>query len=274
MASSSGSGPAVRTSKRRGRAIPTTACRCCASRSTPATRASARASRRCSRAHTRSSARSSAMHAIDAARTGPRRTSARRDPAAVRDRLGLSRTALEHAAYAHLDAAPHLRRFVTKALAMHLADVGLDRRPSATCFATRRGKRHGTPRVGRWYDFTRLPGRARSHTKERKWETFRLHGTLDGHRAAYTDRDGDFVQPRRLRAGDERRVVELHTARSRSCSAAWPTARWSCRSGCRPHRRTSRSSTTTWPIRAGGTRSIWCGAAIRTPPAAGATRRT
>jgi hypothetical protein len=30
------------------------------------------------------------------------------DPAAVRDRLGLSRTAFEHAAYEHLDAAPHL----------------------------------------------------------------------------------------------------------------------------------------------------------------------
>jgi hypothetical protein len=45
-----------------------------------------------------------------------------RDPAALRERLGLSRTALEHRAYAHLDAAPHLRRFVTKALAMHLAD--------------------------------------------------------------------------------------------------------------------------------------------------------
>ena len=32
-----------------------------------------------------------------------------KDPSAVRDRLGLSRTALERAAYAHLDAAPHLR---------------------------------------------------------------------------------------------------------------------------------------------------------------------
>src|SRR4051794_13111072 len=45
-----------------------------------------------------------------------------RDPAAARERLGLSRKALEHAAYAHLDGAPHLRRFTTKALAMHLAD--------------------------------------------------------------------------------------------------------------------------------------------------------
>ena len=47
-------------------------------------------------------------------RAAPRERAA--DPAAVRDRLGLSRTALEHAAYAHLDAAPHLRRSVTKAL--------------------------------------------------------------------------------------------------------------------------------------------------------------
>jgi transposase len=54
--------------------------------------------------------------------------------------------------------------------------------------------------VGRWLDFRRLPGRARSHTKANKWETFRLHGTLAGHRAAYTDAASDFVQPPRLRA--------------------------------------------------------------------------
>jgi hypothetical protein len=120
------------------------------------------------------------------------------DAAAVRDRLGLSRTGLERAAYGHLDAAPHLRRFVTKALAMHLADsvwTGLERH----LFADARGKRHGLTRIGGWYDFVRLPGRARSHTRANKWETARLHGTLEGHRAAYTDRTGDFVQPRRIR---------------------------------------------------------------------------
>ena len=120
------------------------------------------------------------------------------DPAAVRDRVGLSRTALEHAAYAHLDAAPHLRRFVTKALAMHLADSvwsAMERH----LFSDGSGRRHGMPHVGRWFDFTRLPGRARSHTTANKWETFRLHGTLDGHRAAYSDRAGDFAQPRSLR---------------------------------------------------------------------------
>jgi hypothetical protein len=118
--------------------------------------------------------------------------------ASVRDRLGLSRTALEHAAYSHLDAAPHLRRHVTKALAMHLADTvwtPIERH----LFRDASGARQGLLRVGRFHDFTRLPGRARSHTTEKKWETFRLHGTLDGHRAAYTDRTGRFVQPRRMR---------------------------------------------------------------------------
>jgi hypothetical protein len=120
------------------------------------------------------------------------------DAAAVRDRVQLSRTGLERAAYRHLDAAPHLRRFVTKALAMHLADsvwTGIERH----LFADARGKHQGMTRVGGWYDFVRLPGRARSHTRANKWETARLHGTLDGHRAAYTDSTGDFVQPRRMR---------------------------------------------------------------------------
>ena len=120
------------------------------------------------------------------------------NPAAARDRLGLSRSGLEHAAYDHLDAAPHLRRFVTKALAMNLAD-SVWNATERHLFRDASGRRQGALHIGRWYDFKRLPGRARSHTKEHKWETFRLHGTLAGHRAAYT-RDGDFVQPRRMRA--------------------------------------------------------------------------
>jgi hypothetical protein len=121
-----------------------------------------------------------------------------RDVAAVRDRLGLSRDALEDAASAHLDGAPHLRRFVTKALAMHLADnvwTAVDRH----LFRDASGRTQGLLRIGRWYDFNRLPGRARSHTKARKWETFRLHGSLAGHRAAYTREGGRLVQPRRLK---------------------------------------------------------------------------
>lgn len=121
-----------------------------------------------------------------------------RDPGAVRSRLGLSRDALERAAYGHLDAAPHLRRFATKALAMHLADdvwTATERH----LFRDASGTTHGMPRVGQWHAFTRLPGRARSHTKERRWETFRLHGTLAGHRAAYTGTDDRFFQPHQMR---------------------------------------------------------------------------
>lgn len=120
-----------------------------------------------------------------------------RDREATLQRLGLTKNALEYRAYEHLDAAPHLRRFVTKALAMHMADSvwsAVERH----LYRDASGHRHGMPRVKPWYDFTRIPGRGRLHDKPRKWETFRLHGTLAGHRAAYTGPDGDFHQPRRM----------------------------------------------------------------------------
>ena len=121
-----------------------------------------------------------------------------RDAGAVRQRLGLSKTRLEYAAYAHLDAAPHLRRAITKAVAMHLAD-GVWDATERHLFGDASGKRTGIPRAGSWFDFTRIPGRARLHTTEHKWETFRLHGSLAGHRAAYVTHDGRFMQPDRLR---------------------------------------------------------------------------
>ncbi len=116
----------------------------------------------------------------------------------VRERLGLSQQALERAAKEHLDAAPHLRRFATKALVLHIADSvwsSLERH----LFPDKRGRRQGLLHIGRRFDFFRIPGRARSHREPRKWETFRLHGTLAGHRAEYTDSGGRFFQPRSIR---------------------------------------------------------------------------
>ncbi|HTJ36421.1 MAG TPA: hypothetical protein VL738_24655 [Dactylosporangium sp.] len=118
--------------------------------------------------------------------------------AAVRERLGLSRTALERAAYRHVDAAPHLRQHLTKALAMHLAD-GVWDATDRHLFPDASGRRHGRPRPGDWWQFQTIPGRARSHTKPRKWETFRLVGTLPGHQAAFA-RGGRLWQPRRMPA--------------------------------------------------------------------------
>lgn len=113
-------------------------------------------------------------------RAGHRRRRGRDGAKEWRAELGLSRDALERAAYRHLDASGHLRHHLSKAVAMHLADevwTGVERH----LFADASGKRHGVPRVGSWWEFTRIPGRARSHTRANKWETFRLHGTLAGH---------------------------------------------------------------------------------------------
>ncbi|MGW0392154.1 transposase [Streptomyces sp. NPDC003042] len=117
---------------------------------------------------------------------------------AVRQRLGLSREALERCAYKHLEDAGHLKHHASKALAMHVADEvwnGVQRH----LFADTTGERHGRPKTGRWHDFTHIPGRARSHTTANKWETFRLVGTLHGHAMAYTSGgQRQLTQPRRM----------------------------------------------------------------------------
>ncbi|MBT2467339.1 transposase, partial [Streptomyces sp. ISL-66] len=69
----------------------------------------------------------------------------------VRQRLGLSREALERCAYKHLEDSGHLGHHASKALAMHMADEvwnGVQRH----LFSDATGKRHGRPEVGRWHD--------------------------------------------------------------------------------------------------------------------------
>ncbi|TDC86841.1 transposase [Actinomadura sp. 7K507] len=117
-------------------------------------------------------------------RAGHRPRSTPQEAKQWRVRLGLSRDALERAGYRHLDASGHLRHHLSKAVAMHIADevwCGLERH----LFADASGRRQGVPKAGSWWGFTRIPGRARSHTTPRKWETFRVHGTLAGHLAAH-----------------------------------------------------------------------------------------
>ena len=107
------------------------------------------------------------------------------DPKALRARLGLSRKGIEAAAKTHIEASGWMRDHLTKAVGLHVADQvweTIDRH----LFADSSGRRHGPPRVGSWWDFTSIPGRARSHTKDQPtWETYRLVGTLDGHLATY-----------------------------------------------------------------------------------------
>jgi putative transposase-like DNA-binding protein len=107
------------------------------------------------------------------------------DPKALRERLGLTRKGIAAAAKAHIEASGWMRDHLTKAVGLHVADEiweSIDRH----LFADASGRRHGPPRIGSWWDFTRIPGRARSHTTARPvWETWRLAGTLDGHLGAY-----------------------------------------------------------------------------------------
>nr|WP_325505367.1 zinc ribbon domain-containing protein [Mycobacterium sp.] len=107
------------------------------------------------------------------------------DPKALRERLGLTRKGIEAAAKRHIEASGWMRDHLTKAIGLHVADEvweTVDRH----LFPDVSGRRHGPPRVGSWWEFTRIPGRARSHTKTKPtWETYRLVGTLGGHLGAY-----------------------------------------------------------------------------------------
>ena len=118
-----------------------------------------------------------------AGRTGPPTMNAPRDPKALRERLGLTRKGIEAAARSHIEASGWMRDHLTKAIGLHVADEvweTVDRH----LFSDVSGRRHGPPRVGSWWQFTRIPGRARSHTKTTPtWETYRLVGTFDGHLA-------------------------------------------------------------------------------------------
>ena len=109
----------------------------------------------------------------------------RANPKRLRERLGLSRKGIEAAAKAHIEASGWMRDHFTKAVGLHVADEvweTVDRH----LFADASGRRLGPPRIGAWWEFTRIPGRARSHTKTKPvWETYRLVGTLDGHLDTY-----------------------------------------------------------------------------------------
>ncbi|MEU1599075.1 transposase, partial [Streptomyces sp. NPDC005708] len=96
-----------------------------------------------------------------------------RDARVWRLQLGLSREGMERRAYRHMESSRHLAHHVTKALVMHQADEVFETSVSRHLFPDSSGRRCGRPRAGRWWDYTSIAGRARSHTTSRKWETFR-----------------------------------------------------------------------------------------------------
>ena len=115
------------------------------------------------------------------------------DHTAVRARLGLNRKGIEARAKTHAEDSVWMRQHLTKATGLHVADEVWE-----TCdrflFSDKTGLRHGMPHIGSWWDFGRIPGRAKSHTKAQPtWETYRLVGTLQGHLDTYGTVDGRTV---------------------------------------------------------------------------------
>ncbi len=82
------------------------------------------------------------------------------DPKALRERLGLTRKGIEAAAKRHIEASGWMRDHLTKAIGLHVADEVWET-VNRHLFADASGRRHGPPRVGSWWDFSRIPGRAR-----------------------------------------------------------------------------------------------------------------
>jgi hypothetical protein len=121
-------------------------------------------------------------------------TSARRrrlDRQTWRDELGLTKGAVTSLAGELLRESKWMRDHITTA---HAAEIGM--RVWKTL------ERHlfkgaGAPRVGRFSDFASVPGRGKSATKEREWESTRLFGTFHGHRDAFPSRQEEsaFTQP-------------------------------------------------------------------------------
>lgn len=130
--------------------------------------------------------------------------------AELKKNLGLTLGGVEARAAKHRVASGWMPDHVSAALAQHIADeVWAAGKRNLTQDAS--GKRTGRLRVGSWWDFTHLPGRARSHTKTTpSWETWRLVGTLAGHLSAYAHTPGTTLGDV-LAAGPGLRVLDQPT---------------------------------------------------------------
>jgi hypothetical protein len=153
------------------------------------------------------------------------------DPKALRHRLGLTRNGIEASAKAHIDRSGWMRHHLTKAVGLHIADE-VWQSINRHLFADSSGHRQGPPRVGSWWNFTRMPGRARSHTKPTPvWETWRLVGTLDGHLAEYRHRQLPASVRNAAEAADQPAGVSVLAQPSRLCAPDPAGASWRHHSG-------------------------------------------
>ncbi len=102
----------------------------------------------------------------------------------VAEDLGLNRKGFERLARDHAAASGWALSHVSMQLVYAMADAVFENAvrhlwPDAS------GHRAGPLRVTAAHEYSTIHGRGRSHTTAKKWETFRLYGTLEGHLYAY-----------------------------------------------------------------------------------------
>ena len=114
---------------------------------------------------------------------------------AVAEDLGLNRNGFERLARGHVLNSVWAKNHVSMALVYHMADAVFTD-AARHLWSDNSGKRRGALHVTPLRQFSTIHGRARSHTTENKWETFRLYGTLEGHLDAYGH--GDLGEHRTL----------------------------------------------------------------------------
>lgn len=98
--------------------------------------------------------------------------------------LGLTRRGFEQLARGHALAAGWAMDHVSAALVYHMADAVFED-AARHLWSDASGKRHGPLKITKFHEFFTIFGRARSHTTDNKWESFRVYGALQGHLGAY-----------------------------------------------------------------------------------------
>jgi hypothetical protein len=106
---------------------------------------------------------------------------------AVAEDLGLTRKGFEQLAREHAKRSSWAMEHVSMALVNHMADAVFEN-AARHLWSDKSGKRSGPLHITASPRFATIHGRARSHTTENRWETFRLYGTLQGHLDAYGHR--------------------------------------------------------------------------------------
>ena len=99
---------------------------------------------------------------------------------AKKEELGLTLNGMQAIMRKHCSGNPFLQHYVTSVqIEFHASEIYETTKRHLT--PNKSGKFNGPPKVKCWFDHSKLIGRARSHTVENSWLSFRLVGSYEAH---------------------------------------------------------------------------------------------